>query len=88
MELIIRYRLFHMLVQMLHLANGLVHRLRNILRFSKVGGIHRSRNTSLSSKSTSHKQKININGCDKQCHYCFVRIKLLSINPDCFIRVY
>ena len=77
-----------MLVQMLHLANnGLVHRLRNILRFSKVGRILGSRNTSTSSKSTSHKQKININGCNIQCHDCFVRIKL-SINLECFIRVY
>ena len=40
----------------------------------------------LSSKSTSDKQSRYINGCDKLCHDCFIRI--LSINLDCFIGVY
>ena len=35
---IIIYRLFHVLVQKLHLVLELVHRLRNVLRFYEVGG--------------------------------------------------
>ena len=36
MEPIIRYRLFHVLVQKLHL---IMDRLRNVLRFSEVDGM-------------------------------------------------
>ena len=40
---IIRYKLLHVLVQKLRLIMELVHKLRNILRFSEVGGIQKSR---------------------------------------------
>ena len=39
MKPIIRYRWFHVLTQKLNLIMELVHRLRNTLRFSEVGGI-------------------------------------------------
>ena len=45
MKPIIRYRLLLVLVQKLHLIMELVHRLRNILRFSEVGGIQGSKTT-------------------------------------------
>ena len=48
-------RLFLVLVQILHLIMELVHRLRNILRFSEVGGIQRSKTFS---KSNPGKQKL------------------------------
>ena len=57
MKPIIRYRLFLVLVQKLHLIMELVHRLRNILRFSEVGGIQGSKTTLPSSKSNSGKHK-------------------------------
>ena len=41
-EPIIRYRLFNVLAQKLHLIIGLVHRLRNTL-LSEVGGIQGSK---------------------------------------------
>ena len=45
-EPIVRYRLLYVLVQELHLIVELVHRLRNILSFSEVGGIQKSRTIS------------------------------------------